>query len=647
LIVLVMWMVAIVGTLAGVVLGVLTFALLRDPAKDTSLAAIYGYVGTFIGVPSFLLLFVQIFLALRARLRPENPIARLRREVRNDLEARIRIMRLGNDDVHLRYAPNGRGRGTTLDKAAKVQDFSSRVVFVGSAGAGKSYSALRVALSILRENDSLLPIVVPLSRWNDQGDWTSWLCDFIANELKLSLETVADQLEDGRLVPILDGLDEPDRPGDTTLADNILQQIVPWRVLDRPAPLILTCRGDMWRRLRATYTSHESLTVFAVKPVGIGEARAFASRVLIQGVGATNGDDLVDALHHAGRSDVVQSPWKLTMACAVAETGGLSCALQASADGTLVREFVNLTASRAANKGAKGIRMSLDLWWLAAYARYLNFNLATKAEIDGLPLATGDLELHRLWPAAGQRSPRFVDLGMATALSAPGLVWGVHYLWDRGLLVRAALVVCVLMWMGLMARTTLKPWAPPSTQDFSRLAQPRFVLRQTGFAATVAFVAGTVFGPLIALLVFLTAWFAIGLTVGFGQTLATDSEAHVVGPLGVLRRERRVSRSAAWTLAPLLSVAFAQSWGWRTGTVLAVVYCTAVGETVGCALWRRYLAMIIASRLRLTPTPGATLERLHRIGLVRAAGLAYQLRHEDLLKHFASRDEGPFSLLRG
>lgn len=145
-----------------------------------------------------------------------------------------------------------------------------------------------------------------------------------------------------------------------------------------------------------------------------------------------------------------------------------------------------------------------------------------------------------------------------------------------------------------------------------------FLVRQTALSSAVGIVAGVVFGPSIDTVVFVTAWLAIGLTVGFGQTLATDAQARVVGPLGVLARERRVSRLAAWTLFPLLAIGFSTSWGLLWGTLAAAAYCGTVGEIVACALWRRYLANDHRIRVSSRPasptsvTPAGAPQAAHR-----------------------------------
>lgn len=647
------WLAGIAGVLTGAVLIGISVLLARDHSKDTSLSAVYGYVGTAVGIPGFVLLFFQAAAALRGRISPSDPVGRLRSKIRDDLQRRLRVMRLTGEDIDLRYARDGRGHGVTLDEAARVDALSSRVVFVGPAGCGKSYSTLQVALSILRTHNARLPVLVPLSRWTEGSEFLSWLTEFLEREFNLSRASIADLLGDGKLIVVLDGLDETCRDSsNVSPAANLLEQVLDWRVLDRPAPFFLTCRPEVWERLDERLRGHRTLQSFSIRFVRIRQARTFMARVVEHRDDGPFTDALVNGLRRAGMEAVLRSPWQMTMLAmllkraAPASTQIPTAVIPTLTPDALVAEFVRATALSASTSVLRRIVTSVDLWWLARYARYLEKNRREHRTVDGVDLPTRDLELHRLWPVAGVHAPRVVDFGLAASLSVPGFAWGIPYLWGRGLLVQLLLIPCTLLWLGLMARTTTKAWVRPATQDFSRLRERPFLIRQTAVSSALGLVAGGVFGPRLGALVFVTAWLAIGLTVGFGQTLATDSQARVVGPVGVLARERRVSRLAAWTLFPLLAVAFSATWGGPWGTAAAAVYCLLVGETVACALWRRYLAMIVASAFRLPPSPARCLARLHRLGLVRAAGLSYQCRHDDVLAHFAGRTEGPLALLR-
>ena len=254
------------------------------------------------------------------------------------------------------------------------------------------------------------------------------------------------------------------------------------------------------------------------------------------------------------------------------------------------------------------IRRALDYWWLSNYAKYLETNRVQSRAIAGRVLPARDL-CSRLWPVASDRSSRIVDLLMCVILSLPGWFWLESYLWSRSLLARIALIVFAVLWASLLVRTSTKPWVRSAVPNWSRLTDPTFFLRQLGAAVLIGVAAWLIIGPIAATVCFVTAWLVIRLTVGFGQTLAADVQPKVVGPLGVLRRERQVSRFSAAVMFPVLAAGFSVTWG--LDLVLEPHSSSlVVGETAGSALWRRYLAMKIPSKFRLPLAPAHCLKRM-------------------------------------
>jgi hypothetical protein len=301
---------------------------------------------------------------------------------------------------------------------------------------------------------------------------------------------------------------------------------------------------------------------------------------------------------------------------------------------SLLDHYVRLIETRGG--AMANWRRRVDHRRLSRYARYLEDNRLAAREIDEKPLPERDLIPHRMWPVAGFRAPLMVDLLLCLVMSFPGFFWAYGFLWQRGWLVRVALLAFTAVWMGLLLRTSRKAWVAPATANFYKLARLRYLIPQLFAASLIGATAWVAFNPLTGLLCFLCSWFAIGLTVGFGQTLAVDTLPKAVGPFGALKRDHIVSLLSALAAVPVLALGFYQSWGW-TGVVLAVLYGALVGQTVASALWRRYLAMIIASAARLPAFPGRFLKRMRREGLMRVAATAYQFRHDDVRTFFAQR----------
>jgi len=348
-------------------------------------------------------------------------------------------------------------------------------------------------------------------------------------------------------------------------------------------------------------------------------------------------NELIEKLRLKRHGHLLSSPWQLSLLAEIFrnlldQPNGVSSAeveqiTDLATVDNLIAYYVE-SPTRKITRRIADIRRPLDYWWLSNYAKYL----------DRQDPPTRDLVLHRLWPVAGSLAPRVVDLAMCVFLSVPGFYWATTFLWHRGLLARVLLVAFGLIWTYLLARTSTKPWVRAATPNWSRLNNPRFSLPQLSAAILIGTAAWLIVNPVIGAVCFVTAWLAIGLTVGFGQTLATDAQPKVVGPLGVLRHERQVSRFSAAAVFPVLAVGFSATWGARFGIAAAFAYCLVVGETVACALWRRYLAMIVASAFRFPPDPAQCMKRMHARGHLRIAGMSYQFRHDDILRYFAQRD---------
>lgn len=461
----------------------------------------------------------------------------------------------------------------------------------------------------------------------------------------MSRASARELIESGNIVALFDGLDELCAEElAVEPAERFLERLVEWRVQGDWAPFLLTCRRATWNAIRDDLQDHHTLNSYAILPVRYAEAMTYLSRSLGGKDTFYPAVDLAGSLRTVGRENLLSSPWQLNLVAELARnridpragrSGHDLVAFAESADTeSLVARYVESVGVIDAPTPSR-LRNVLDLWWLSNYAKYLERNRLEKTMIAGRILPARDIVLHRLWPAAGRKGPLVVDFVLCVLLSTPGFVWASRFLWGQGWIARTLLFLGAAVWSALLIRTSTKPWVRAATPDWSRLTDPKFLLRQMGAAMAIGAAAWLILGPWAALISFPTAWLAIGLTVGFGQTLATDTRPEVVGPMGILRRERTVSRLSAAVVFPALAWGLSLTWGPRLGIVLALAYCLVVGETVACALWRRYLAMIITSTFRLPPAPARCLQRMCSLGFLRVAGISYQFRHDDILRYFA------------
>ncbi|MGH3565407.1 MAG: NACHT domain-containing protein [Pseudonocardia sp.] len=140
---------------------------------------------------------------------------------------------------------------------------SRRLAVVGAGGQGKSVLCLHLARQLLerRTPGDPVPVLLSLSSWNPEvSSLEDWLCDRLPVDVSPALSQDAGDgrtiarvmVEDGLMIPILDGLDE--------LPDALHHRAVE-RINDAGrGPLFLTCREEEF----AHATSRDVLTATAV-----------------------------------------------------------------------------------------------------------------------------------------------------------------------------------------------------------------------------------------------------------------------------------------------------------------------------------------------------------------------------------------------
>ncbi|MGV9456060.1 NACHT domain-containing protein [Streptomyces sp. NPDC003635] len=119
---------------------------------------------------------------------------------------------------------------------------SRRLVVLGAPGAGKSALVLHLARCLLDtlEPGAPVPVLLPIASWNcTEEDLWHWAARRLAAQhpaVLRSPQLAHDLLTSGRILPILDGLDELPEPSRPRALARLR------RSLNEPARLVLTCR---------------------------------------------------------------------------------------------------------------------------------------------------------------------------------------------------------------------------------------------------------------------------------------------------------------------------------------------------------------------------------------------------------------------
>ncbi|QUQ63923.1 BTAD domain-containing putative transcriptional regulator [Kutzneria sp. CA-103260] len=171
--------------------------------------------------------------------------------------------------------------GDLTDVVAKFRQVPSRqLVVLGEPGAGKSVLAILLTLGLLadRPPGEPVPVLLPLASWNPRREHLdTWLArrlveeyPGLANTATYGPDAGLRLVLEGRVIPVLDGLDETP-PGLHTAAIDALDQAV-----GAGRPLVVTCRGAEYElAVRAAGSFLTRAAVVEIEPVEIEDAVDF------------------------------------------------------------------------------------------------------------------------------------------------------------------------------------------------------------------------------------------------------------------------------------------------------------------------------------------------------------------------------------
>lgn len=212
---------------------------------------------------------VKAAVPLWRRIRPsvsDSSLARYSDELANDVrkrETQLRDqLRAGPTDFNKAVKITVRTKTATAqvkvaritDRVLRLQD-PLRALVLGEAGSGKTVAATHLVLGLLdrrrREHSDAsraavpVPVRVNAAGWNGEQPFSLWLAERLRSDYRLHSRVATALVDEGRILPLVDGLDEMDCVEAARAALAGLNE-PPWR--DRQ--LVVLCRTEDFEELR-------------------------------------------------------------------------------------------------------------------------------------------------------------------------------------------------------------------------------------------------------------------------------------------------------------------------------------------------------------------------------------------------------------
>ncbi|MFE0766189.1 NACHT domain-containing protein [Streptomyces smyrnaeus] len=544
-----------------------------------------------------------------------------------------------------------------------LPDHRKRLVVLGKAGAGKTVAVIQLMDHLLKTRGAgaPVPVLVSLTKWNTDRPFQKWLAEELADRRLVPSRAVARELlEDGLVLPILDGLDEMDPPGTPerkSRAREALSRIE--KGYDDAVgkfPLIVVCRSDRYRTLpRTARLTHA--TVVTLQRLDSARQLAFLRDAGLQDetdqwlpewravAEALTWDD--DSGGPRGLAHVLDTPWRMALLTTVYAARDDRTGPVPSPDALLsmpehqVPDHLLGLYTRAATASQATRPPGVRLWrsregdavqvetWLATLARYLGDNSGRR--IGDHVVSGTDLVLHRLWLFDKKSFTNDAVLWMLAPLVSIAVAsrYGTRISDSTYAAVGVLLTAQFGYFLSGGAYGVM-----PRRLEWRRLLRPphhiNFLFGCVGVVVGVPLWT-YVFGyerlelglaAAVSYLLLVAVFFA-------SRPVAEHPQSAVTGPRDPLRAEFRLGVmtmvAASLALGALLSQSF-QSWSGYGYGVGIIGFPAFVFATRGC---RRYLAF----RIHMNGLPwrlGPFLDWCCDAGLMRVEGLAYQFRHREL-----------------
>ncbi|MFF3030565.1 NACHT domain-containing protein [Streptomyces rubiginosohelvolus] len=543
--------------------------------------------------------------------------------------------------------PNGTLNGLVADyRAVRPR----RLVITGEPGAGKSVLARAFVAEFNRSRTEAepVPVLLPLGDWGRQELFRDWVVRHLVRDYG-STRAHAAQLKDlGLVLPVLDGLDELDEPGvplPDSRAQQVLDALTGYQSGLEPAPVVLTCRTDLYDALEASGRPMLDAARVEIDPVEAQEAVRFLAM-------------RQDAIHREGQwrpvldelrahpqgvlARSLSTPWRLVaMATAYEQVNDprelLGARTEQEATDRMFARFIPASV-RAVDEEPRHSPERVHAWL---------HQLALQLESRGGGANTLVLpELARSPGALRARVLYAVTVGLLTlvtlrAFLLDGAVGGAG--WAFSVLLSGIAVLALLHLRPRGYRLILRSamWLPPWRSPLWAVAAKAALTGRNRWGFVVSSVlpalimwrtlAPEQLGGMGDWTMALATLPMLALYVGLlaGQVM----DAAVIGPSGWPRGGALIALALLCPTVVLMSLSVRAGLGLDAYmfplALFGVLYCAFSGDTV------MYLCWLLIHFRRVPFRLSRFLDWCHAAGLIRITGGVYQFRHREFQEWIA------------
>ncbi len=533
-----------------------------------------------------------------------------------------------------------------------------RLVVLGSPGAGKTVLAYELLVQLLElrldDKSGPAPVLISAASYDVRQTWAEWLARHLALRYAISIGTATKLVSRGRILPIVDGLDEMDPPGTPHRAHVLITALNDSMLGRDRAPVVVTCRRSEYQAFarhvdRATHVEMIPLS-------GDESAEYLRDQFLDEEERKRWEPVLADLQAHSDGLLAAQfgTPWRLIMGLVAYRNGGDPTDIIPPAstlntiaerkyanqfDGMLLSRYVSSVVRRHDSAGRYTDQQVQQ--WLITIAH----GLAWQGRYGG---SATDIRLDQWWQSSGRLATRLFH---SAVVALPVLPW---------VIVAASTSNFFLLEIagGLLAVAVFV--APP----YPKRLKLRGVFSRRGLLALIrGLILGARLGALVGLATALASAlkfaykssspyrtgfeFALEMTVGLGSVFwleilcipvcalivmlavgLVDSSPQAVEPKDTLRADGRYGIAVGIAVGSVAGI----TSGFTSGVMCGLTIGAGFGLGYGASAWTRYYAsvVIMAARRNGPFRFAAFLAWAYQAGLLRISGVAYQFRHRQL-----------------